>query len=106
MYDAEKVRMLNDAFRSTFRGGRIVATRGVIALGDMAGIVTKVQEFSTFTEDNDPHHEHDFGSFIHDGQKLFWKIDYYSADLNQGSPDPGDNAVTTRVLTIMLASEY
>ena len=38
--------------------------------------------------------------------KYFWKIDYYDANLEYGSDDPANDAVTTRVLTIMEASEY
>jgi Protein of unknown function (DUF3768) len=66
----------------------------------------KVETFSAFTGDNDPWHEHDFGAFEHDGEKIFFKIDYYSKDLEHGSEDPADPSKTTRVLTIMLASEY
>jgi hypothetical protein len=40
------------------------------------------------------------------GTKLFWKIDCYDRELHFGSPDPADPTVTTRVLTLMLASEY
>jgi Protein of unknown function (DUF3768) len=55
---------------------------------------------------NDPHGEHDFGSFEYSGQTIFWKIDYYDMRLKWGSPDPADPAVTRRVLTILLAEEY
>ena len=56
-----------------------------------------------FTPRSDPYGEHDFDAFELDGRKLFWKIDIYDADERYGSPDP---AVTSRVLTIMLAEEY
>jgi hypothetical protein len=56
--------------------------------------------------DNDPFEEHDFGSFEHDGERIFWKIDYYDRSLTKGSGAPSDPAQTRRVLTIMLASEY
>ena len=56
-----------------------------------------------FTPDNDPHGEHDFGSFEYAGKTIFWKVDCYDRDLNYGSPDPADENVTERVLTVMLA---
>ena len=62
--------------------------------------------FSAFTPENDPHGEHDFGSFALAGRKLFFKIDYFDATMQFGSEDPADPAKTTRVLTIMLAEEY
>jgi hypothetical protein len=65
-----------------------------------------VRRFDAFTPDNDPHGEHDFGSFTHQGRKLFWKIDYYDKACEFGSEDPADPSKTTRVLTIMLAEEY
>ena len=99
---------LNDALRTTFAGGRIYVTAGVGALptSAQAAVMQKVRDFATFTTDNDPHGEHDFGNFDHDGRKLFWKIDYYSLDLQSGTQDPSDPAVTQRVLTIMFAEEY
>src|ERR1035437_1597350 len=106
MYNAAKVRALNDEFRNSFRGGRVVATPGVLTRPDVITILDKVKTFTEFDVKNDPHAEHDFGSFVHDGRQIFWKLDYYAVDLNQGSPDPGDSAVTTRVLTVMLADEY
>tara|TARA_Y100000815_G_C12948051_1_gene351839 strand:- start:59 stop:265 length:207 start_codon:yes stop_codon:yes gene_type:complete len=65
-----------------------------------------VAEFNDFTSDNDPYGEHDFGTLTVGGRRINWKIDYYDNDLKYGSPDPADPSVTTRVLTIMLASEY
>ena len=103
-----RIRELNDQFRRTFTGGQVMLTRRVQALGEeaVAEVLTAVRSFSDFTPDNDPYGEHDFGSFEHRSQRFFWKIDYYDASLAAGSPDPSDPAVTTRVLTIMLAEEY
>ncbi len=105
---AEKVAALNDAFRKTFSGGKVLMTAGVNELPDMvkAEALCTVAVFRDFTQDNDPHGEHDFGSFELCGRTLFWKIEYYDADLRFGSEDPADPAKTTRVLTVMLASEY
>src|SRR5260370_14377111 len=105
---AERIRELNDAFRRTFKGGRVMMTAGVDALPPdvKAMAIRRVATFSEFTEDNDPHGEHDFGSFEIAGRKFFWKIDAYDADMRYGSEDPTDPNKTTRVLTIMLANEY
>ena len=73
-------------------------------------LVTQVHErvrtFAAFSRENDPHGEHDFGSFELEGRKIFWKIEYYNPALDGGSEDPADSGKTTRVLTIMLAEEY
>ncbi len=105
---AAKIRALNDQFRQTLHGGRIVIAAGVQALGPhrLLGILRMVRSFDAFMEDNDPHGEHDFGSFIEGGYKVFWKIDYYDLRLEYGSENPADPDLTTRVLTVMLASEY
>ncbi|KUO64197.1 MAG: hypothetical protein APF80_17415 [Alphaproteobacteria bacterium BRH_c36] len=103
-----RIRELNDQFRRTFTGGRVVTTIGVNSLPTdmMVRALEKVKEFSDFTDDNDPWGEHDFGSFEHDGQKFFFKLDYYDNNLEFGSEDPSDPVQTTRVLTVMLAEEY
>lgn len=72
----------------------------------MREVASKVMSFDQFDSGNDPHGEHDFGAFDQDGQRIFWKIDYYGNDMESGSPDPADASVTKRVLTIMLAAEY
>src|SRR6266567_9408813 len=108
LMSAEEIRALNDAFRTTMTGGRVLMTAGVDALPSdvKAMVLRRVATFSDFTPDNDPHGEHDFGSFTLAGRKFFFKIDAYDAGMRFGSEDPADPAKTTRVLTIMLVSEY
>jgi hypothetical protein len=72
----------------------------------VAQLLRAVADFAAFGPDNDPHGEHDCAVLEHDGERLIWKIDYYDRALTYGSPDPADPAVTQRVLTVMLASEY
>ena len=69
-------------------------------------VLRKVRQFDRFDSDNDPHGEHDFGSFEIAGQNFFFKVDYYGLDMESGSEDPADPAKTTRVLTVMKAEEY
>jgi hypothetical protein len=104
----EKIALLNDAFRRTLSGGKVLMTAGVNELPDMvkAEALCTVAAFKDFPEGNDPFGERDFGAFDLCGRKLFWKIDYYDQDFQFGSEDPADPAKTARVLTIMLASEY
>ena len=119
--NANRIAELNDRFRTSTRTldpvaislGRKVMTSGIRDLGLVASveIAERVAAFDAFTNDNDPHHEHDFGAFEHDGHKIFWKIHYYDrasfgAGHDMGIEDPSDPAKTLRILTIMLASEY
>ena len=105
---SKRIAELNDAFRSTFSGGQLLMTPGVSDLPPMvlAEALRMTAEFGSFSVDNDPHGEHDFGSFDLCSRKFFWKIDYYDLACQEGSEDPADPAKTTRVLTLMLASEY
>jgi hypothetical protein len=105
---ADRIRLLNDNFRTTFVGGKVVMTPGVAELpvDERARVLLTVQGFADFDAENDPHGEHDFGSFELAGETYFFKVDYYSPDLNGGSEDPADPEQTTRVLTIMRADEY
>jgi hypothetical protein len=118
---ATRIAELNDRFRKASNSadpagislGKKLITCGIRELGmiAMVDIAERVAAFDRFTDDNDPHGEHDFGALAHDGHKVFWKIDYYDrasfgAGRDMGSEDPSDPAKTLRVLTIMLASEY
>jgi len=103
-----RIRALNDELRQHLSGGTAVITLGVAALGAEAveRIVKTIAVFDDFCHANDPHEEHDFGSFEADGQMIMFKIDYFDRELSMHSPDPADSAVTQRVITIMLAEEY
>jgi hypothetical protein len=107
MYDRKRVRALNDAFRQTLHGGRVLATSSLAEHPNLGAILNLVRNFADFSDDNDPYGEHDFGSLVFGGEQLFWKIDYYDKySVAQGSLDPSDPALTCRVLTVMRASEY
>src|SRR6478609_7506751 len=100
-----RIRALNDELRQHLIGGLAVITPGVAALGQEAveRIVKTIAVFDDFSHENDPHEEHDFGSFTAEGQTLFFKIDLYEEpDVKNANGEP----VVTRVLTIMLANEY
>lgn len=107
-YGRENIRALNDELRTKLTGGAAVMTPGVAALGAEAvnRAIKAISVFNEFCNANDPYQEHDFGAIDIEGQKVFFKIDYYSPDLTSGSKDPSDPSVTRRVMTVMLASEY
>jgi hypothetical protein len=105
---AEKIRALNDEFRQSLAGGKVMMTAGIALLSPKIRrqVLKRVQVFDAFTSENDPHDEHDCGSFTLGSRKFFFKIDYFDANMEFGSEDPADPAKSTRVLTIMFAEEY
>ena len=94
-----RIQALKDGLRRYAHSGVICITAGLRRKPDESRL-------DAFSNDNDPYAEHDFGAFRAAGKRLFWKIDYYDRSRRYGSPDPADPAVTCRVLTIMLTSEY
>lgn len=107
-FNTARIRELNDRARQSFTGCRVVITRGIADLGDdpVHQIVAQIKSYSDFTPNNDPYGKHDFGSFFFGEHHVFWKFDYWDLDYAMHSPDPADETVTARVLTIMLAEEY
>lgn len=105
---SQAIARLNDALRQSFAGGRVMMTAGIDALPERtkASVLTTVRNFGDFTEDNDPYGEHDCALFEVEGHRCMFKIDYYDRTMEFGSEDASDPAVTTRVLTILLACEY
>lgn len=104
-----RIRQLNDQFRKLGIGnGSTMITPGIMEKGHvfMMAALLAVRTFDDFTNGNDPYGEHDFGAFTMGGERLFFKLDYYDHSLQAHSSNAADAAVTHRVLTIMLASEY
>ena len=104
----ERIRRLNDDLRRFGRGGIVMLSAGIAAhsIEEVRAILDEVRCFEDFTDDNDPYREHDLGLFRHRGERIMWKIDYYDKDRRFASPDPAEPAVTSRVLTVLYASEY
>ena len=103
-----KIQKLNDSFRTSLTGGKVMLTRGISLLPheDLINIIKQVQNFNAFNKNNDPYGEHDFGSFNYKGKQIFGKIDYYDKNYQYCSEDPSNPSLTNRVMTIMLAEEY
>ena len=105
---AEAIARLNDVLRKQGVGGTIMVTRGILAITGYSSpeLSEALAAYDAFDADNDPHGERDFGDLTLWGEDMFWKIDYYDADLRYRSDDPADADKTKRVLTVMLTIEW
>jgi Protein of unknown function (DUF3768) len=106
---APMIAELNDRFRKGDRSlGKHMASELVSNLSpdQQLSLTRLVRAFDGFNPENDPYNEHDFGSVEFEGDKYFFKIDYYDLSYEYGSEDPSDPAITRRVMTIMHSSEY
>jgi Protein of unknown function (DUF3768) len=77
----ERIARLNDLARQSLGiTCRLVQTDGINALSDaeQSAIREAVERFNDFNEDNNPYGERDFGAFTYNGERIFWKIDYYA----------------------------
>ena len=108
MRKSAKIAELNDILRMAFRGGKIMLTDGFNALPEetKAKAMHAMRNYSDFDPINDLSGTHDFGAFIVDNMKFYFKIAYYDPTMQYGSDDPSNPAITKRVLTLMLAEEY
>lgn len=90
-YTKDQVKQSNDQLRKTMysgRNSRVLCTPGVNESPDKESILEAVRQFDSFSSDNDPHGEHDFGQVIVNNEKYFFKIDYYDLDLEYGVDPP------------------
>jgi Protein of unknown function (DUF3768) len=76
-------------------GGSVMLTTGVACLDSKRKLerLELVRTFDSFTPDNDPHREHDFGAIDLGAIRYFWKINYYDLSQTVASPDPAKLAV-------------
>ena len=81
----KRIRELNDHVRQRITSpwknpsgvrANIFKTQGIDALPieDQLTILASIREYDDFTEDNDPHGEHDFGSLDHNEQKKILEV--------------------------------
>ena len=107
MNKTEVIRKLNDAFRTSFKGGKVMLTLGIRAKSDIeqTEILERVINFNDFNKNNDVYGEHDYLSFDYKGEKIIAKIDYYDQNYRFMSENPADPTITNRVLTIMTSEE-
>ena len=106
---ASKIAELNDRFRKGDRKLGVQRTTEMVrALNSeqQQELFRLVRTFDQFTEENDPHEEHDFAIVELDEEEYFWKIDYFDLEMEYQSEDPSNPSVTRRVMTIMHSSEY
>lgn len=109
------VGLANNRFREQVLCGnpgkhRILATPGVNALGpgSVQELLYLVLTFKDedFRESFEPFGDRDFISLTFRGIRIWAKIDCFDPSMEFLSPDPADDKVTVRVLTVMLPTEY
>ncbi|MEN7432387.1 DUF3768 domain-containing protein [Chromobacterium sp. TRC.1.1.SA] len=106
-----KTAELNDQLRHSLpfpssRLGQVCCTQGFASLEQAERFIEAIRQMKDFSADNDPYLEHDFGQVEIDGVAVFWKIDYYAPDSEQGSDTPWDAEATRRIIMLMLMEEY
>jgi len=108
--DLDTIRSLNDAFRSTFKGGQIMLTRSIAQMcpNKRRDLLNAIRKYNDFDRDDEGYefNEHDLAILEFQNVRYMFKIDYYDSTMKYGSENPANTALTTRVMTIMQASEY
>ena len=105
---SERIRELNDAFRTTLIGGRVVLSAGVRILSECLRrrVMRTLQSSRALRSFGKPNPEHESGTFTVQDIEFYWTIDYYDSTPEFAVRDPSDQVSTKRVLTLMLSSEH
>jgi len=103
-----RIAALNDRIRKTNEGGITFLSRDValMAGAKTVDLLKQVADYDRFTKTNDPQGERNRGAVLLFGKEVLWEIGYYDEQAVGPSKDPANADVTTRIMTIMLASEY
>ena len=87
---------INDQMRRNQH--RIFLSKGIQSYTnpELTDIMNIVRNFKNFNLSNDPHKEHNFGTFMYKGEKLLWRIDTHYPE----------NTPYHKFLVVMKATEY
>ncbi len=87
---------------------QVLMTPGIAAKGPVfqSLCLLSVAMYSDFSEDNDPYGARDFAALTVENTRIYFKIDLYDEACEYGSEEPANLDRTTRVLTLLLPSEY
>jgi Protein of unknown function (DUF3768) len=99
----ERIRILNDNYRSTLAmGGGVLMSRDFYALPATTkrNAFDRIVHYRKFA----PNGQHDAGLVITNGQAIAWRIEYRAVDFKNPSPDPSDPDKTIRILIVELAA--
>jgi|SRR6478609_4597353 len=99
---AQKIAVLNDRFRQSFKGGRLIIGDKVRALSqsDQESLFRAIQIFNDFDGENDPYKEHDFGCVWLHNQRYYFQILCYDLQLVARSANPHKITHSRRVLIL------
>lgn len=103
---AARIAALNDAHRRDLADVVLTASVAALPPADREALLRGIAAFDEFGGGNDPYGERDFGALMVAGERFFFKIDYYDVALQGHSPDPCEDSVTRRIMTVMRADEY
>ena len=89
--------------------GRVLFTRAIAERGPLFPLLCllEIARHEAFDPEDDPEGLRDFGAVEADGERVWFKIDLYADKaMEWGSERPDDPALTYRVLTVMLPSDW
>lgn len=104
---AKRIGEINDIFRQTLMGGKIVFTPKVRALSpNTIRLLLGALRRGNSKRIHKLYHEKNTGAVVVQKMKFVWNIDYCDRDdESQKAEDPTDIRNTLRILTVMMESE-